>query len=379
MVHKLDLLIFKENMNKLSIRDRINNLFSGIPPTPSLNEAELSAPAKGITIRFQPDVRKFIDHQSENIGCSVQELVNMAMCSIMVATDTLESSELELMCSRFRIVFSAYGIGVFDIPDFLESNDISLSDLMDDKLLIDKLSFELLRKIATTFNIDIEWLLGKSNYPIPYGSHYRWYKNIGGVIHQIAKYKRARQRINVMFVVKGSNNFFIDKLSTLYCGPMESYNSNPQVGVVIERTSRLGRNDFSVYDCLPYESWAYDKCRLQLKLLMMFCIRTNTEMCGISLSDDLYKKLYSEGALPADIFNKRQNLKSWSPQKLLLNNEEENPEHKELSTVDYYYENNASDYCEASIGSIKTHEKAVKEPWKLKDQEGYFSGVTIEE
>ncbi|EPR7483964.1 TPA: hypothetical protein ACGSTL_001274 [Vibrio parahaemolyticus] len=359
--------------NKLSLKDRIYTLISGVPPTPKLTDEELNEQPRGITIRFKPAVRKFLDHQADHIGCSLQDLVSMTMTSVMKATENPVASELELTCSRFRQCFEAYGVNSFDIPEFIQTGELSRSQLMDDQTLIDALTDEIITEVASILNIEANWIKGATDRPIPYNGHYTWYKNIGGMAYRLARYRLSGEKIRVLFIVD-YDNYQLERDMANAAKSGDSSNEHLRIGVAISRTINVAGKERQVYDVLESGRWNYWRCRYHLKLLMMFCQKAGVDFSGVKLNQREYTQLFEGEKLPPEIISRIHNI--WYPDQLLWNDEERNPEFGELQAIKDAYEN---DDTEASIRYIHIHEKAIKKPFELVDRAAYLDGVLTKE
>ncbi|WP_239424407.1 hypothetical protein [Vibrio galatheae] len=342
---------------------------------PELTESELAEQPRGITIRFRPEVRKFLDHQSEHLGCSIQDLVSMTMTSIMKASEQPLASDLEIVCTRFRQLFELHGVSTFDIPDLFGDGKLSRSSLLDDRLLVDSLSDEMLKDICNKFNVQLDWLKGNSDQPIPYSGHYQFYKNIGYVAYQLARYTLKSERPRVLFIIKHENAFQIEE-EMAEAAKDDSSDKEIPIGVVIERNLRFGDRSVRVYDVLKSERWNYKKCRVQLKTLMLFCQKTGISFDGVRLTSANFSQLFHSERFPVEILQNANTTHAWFPDALLWDNEERNPEYGELATVFECYSKGG---YEASARYLHIHEKAVKTPWKLKDVDAYIDGSLHQE
>ncbi|WP_341666181.1 hypothetical protein [Vibrio sp.] len=358
---------------KLTLKDRILTLLSGVPPMPVLTNDELDEQPKGITIRFRPEVRKFLDHQSQYIGCSIQDLVSMSMTSIMKASEKPLASTLDIACTRFRQLFELHGVGAFDIPEVFGDGKLNRSSLLDDRQLLDSLSDDMLKDACDKFNVQLDWLKGYTDSPIPYSGHYCFYKNIGYVAHQLARYTLKGDNPRVLFIIKLDNGAYLGK-TMADAAKDDSSNNEIPIGVVIERNVIFGDRSVRVYDVLKSERWNYKKCRLHLKSLMLFCQKSGIAFSGVRLSSHDFTQLFYGERLPIDILKQVNHI--WHPDALLWDNRERNPEFDELSTV---YECYRKDGYEASTKYLDLHERAIKSPWELKNRDAYIDGSLCEE
>lgn len=353
---------------KLALKDRLLTLITGVPPMPEMTEKELEEKPKGITIRFSPKVRRWLDHQSEHLGCSIQELVSITMTSTMQATETPVASEQEITCARFRQIFETYGIGHFDIPDFFESDKLTRSQLMNDEVLINTLTQSMLDEVGAKLNINPAWITCESDEVLPNKRYFSWYKNVGGVAYRLARHVLNYEKVEVLFVVGHEGYDVIEAMATAAKDNFAS-NYGLYVGVVLRRYVNVAGKQVAVYDVLESGQWTYAKSRSHLKLLMMFCSRTGIQYQGIKLAQKRFSKLFHGGALPADVLTKIRDI--WFPDQLLWKRDERNLEAAELRWIETMYEQGDS---EAGTKNILIHENAIKRPSELVDIEAYKSG-----
>lgn len=341
--------------NKLSLAARIYNLISSASSTPPLSEEERESAPKGITIRFSPEVRKFIEHQAENLQCSVQDVVNITMVSVMRATNEPQSSQLELMCARFRYLFDIHGIATADIPEILSDTQLRRSDLMHNESLVDALNDSVLQHISNIFNVNVEWLKGTSNQVISTGGYNRWYKNVGGVAFHIALYILNNESIRVLFVAQLSDNGTVaERMKHAEEADDNAENRFP-IGVVIERTKAVNGKRVKIFDVLRDERWNYRRCRNHINYLIMFCENTHLRYCGLALSKTNFSNLFGGVVCPIEAIESKPN-EAWYPK---------------YSPLHYYGDPNAD---EAFMGEIHYCERAIKAPHTVKNLEKFRRG-----
>lgn len=277
---------------------------------------------------------------------------------------------LKLMCTRLRLCFDAYGVDAFDVPKFFKPGEFLRSDYLDDKSLIDAMTDEGITQLGNTFNINPEWLLGRSdNTTPPY--NYHWYKSVGFVAQNLAKYSCCNQRPKVYFVAEYDKSNLSQDMANAAKRGLDGEHFN--VGIVICRTIDVSGVQIPIYDVLGTGYWDYVKSRSHLKLLMLFCKKTGLDFSGVKLNHEKYNQLFEGQKLPAEIFNNIDKKSSWSIDGLLSEDPEINPEFEDLSML---LRDGAS---EAYDEHIHIHENAILAPWKINDLKAYLKGdLTIE-
>jgi hypothetical protein len=343
----------------LSFATRLYSLVSSTPPTPPLTAEEETADTKALSVRFSPEVRKFIEHQAAHLQCSAQDIVNLTMLSVARATNSPQATQLELMCARFNYLFDSYHIPMADVPNILQNSKFRRSDLMDNRLLVDALTDDVLLEIAEIFKVNIDWLKGASDKVIPAGGHGVWYKNIGPTALRIANSFLNHEQINVIFVAQHKGSYSIDeRFHEAESGPDNEINNLP-IGVVIERVSTIFGHTIKKYDVLRYDRWNYDRCRRHLKYLALFCKRTHIRYSGLALSKVNFKKLYSGDSLPLEVLQNTPN-EHW------------NPDIWDLDAMLVYY--TTPDNDEAAMNDMSYIEKGMRDRNSIVSLEHFTKG-----
>ncbi len=297
--------------NKLSLAARFYNLISSASPTPPLTLEEAASDPKAISIRFAPEVRKFIEHQATNLNCSVQDIVSMSMTSIMRATETPQSSGLDLMCARFRYLFEAYEIPAADIPRVLAPSAIRRSDLMHNETLVDALTDDVVANISNVFNINSDWIKGCSDYVIPRNGHGSWYKHINRVAFRIACAGYDGYSVSVIFVSQTTSG---ESTAEAFLKAEANGDNDDRlpIGVVLQLSKEIGGKRIQTFQVLGAERWNYSRCRYHLKYLALFCKRTRTNATGVSLSKENFSNLFDSKILPLEAIQSKH--EQWQPE-----------------------------------------------------------------
>lgn len=344
--------------DKNSLAVRIRNLIFSAPPTPKLTQEEIDAGPKAITIRFPPDVRKFIECQAENLQCSVQDLVNITMTSVMRATETPYASELELMCDRFLHVFEVHGVSAADIPTVLTGSSIRRSDLMHHDSLVDALTDDVLGRMSELFGVNEQWLKGSATQVV---SPAAWYKNIGYVASRITHRTLKGERVRVLFVTRKGSYVDVDEhMRVLETADDDAKNLFP-VGVVLEVTKTVNTKSIKTLEVFRSERWNYSRCRNHLKYLKFFCEQVSVPVGGLACESDGFTKLFNGVVCPAGVINDR-NTSAWTPGK-----------HWELGgSSSSVYERASQD--SAGVGDIVYYERAIMNPASIRDMPAFLRG-----
>lgn len=342
---------------ELSLTSLLTNLISKSPKQPLEPDSGEDEKKVGTTIRFEPATRRFIESQADHLGISTQEFVAMTFKAIMKATVEPQSTELELMASRFIEIFVAHGIPISDIPTLFPEGALSRSDLLEKKALVDKLSDEVLERTSELFGVNIEWLKGVKNhvYRTP---AYRWYKNVDGFAFRLAVACQESRRVRVLFIAEQG----LTMEGLLEAKQREDSISALNVGVVIEKEVVAKGVGYKKYEIWEKERWNYWRCRHCLKAIMMFCEKSRVRYDGILLSQESMNSLFDGKEVVSPILDVSR--ESWHPDQLLWE-DDRNLELSELDAIRGFYEEESR---------AKKYEIAITQPLSIKDWEAFKRG-----
>jgi len=340
----------------LSLTSLLTNLISKSPRQSLEPRVETDEKKVGTTIRFEPATRRFIESQADHLGISAQEFVAMTFKAIMKATQEPQSTELELMVSRFIELFVAHGVPISDIPKLLPGGEIARSDLLEKKELVDKLSDGVFDRASMLFGVSIEWLKGVKNQPYKMPAQ-RWYKNVDGFAMRLAIASHESRRIRVLFVAEKGLT-----MESLFEANEQGDSAPPiSIGVLIEKEFSEAGVGYKTYEIWESERWNYWRCRYCLKALMMFCERSRVRYDGLLLSLNAMNSLFDGTEIVNSVVEACG--ESWAPDQLLWG-DERNLELSELEALKEFYQDSGA----------KKYEVALTRPLSIKDWDEFKRG-----
>jgi len=311
------------------------------------------------SIRLAEGVRHFYEAQAEHLGISLQECLALTLTGVMRSSWEPQASELELQVDRFFSLFEEHGIAATDIPAILKDcSDIEKSDLLERRLLLNKLNKKIFTTLSSLFYIEIGWLRGER--VLPYQREYRLYKNAFGIARYLTIAKRENRNVRVLFIVQRNTSTQI--LQRLY----EAYRRGDDiqevnVKVIVELEKVVNGVSLKTYDVFDELRWNYVKCRRDIKLIMMFCNKTGIRFDGYELPEAAYSSLRNNSILAASVLNGKRDL--WYADQLMWN-DERNLEQDELSSIGRYY----------SSEKLDIYEDIYKDPDIVRNWDDFKSG-----
>ncbi|EBS4057511.1 hypothetical protein DPY64_10780 [Salmonella enterica subsp. enterica serovar Newport] len=133
---------------------------------PQQGSGEHPVAGNQFSIRIRPESRLFLEACAERLGLSRAALVGLCIDGIMAeARDSVADRAVSLY-ERFCLLMEAQGLNVVDQAQLLAPWGIRASVLASQDRTLDLLSKPVLQQLATWFDVDVNWLLGESAYPV---------------------------------------------------------------------------------------------------------------------------------------------------------------------------------------------------------------------
>lgn len=255
------------------------------------------------TVRLEPDVRRYYEDAANALGISLQSIIKITLTGLMKISQKEVKTELNLMIDRFFELFSAHHIASADIPKFLLPHKVPLSALANNDRLLDLMEPALLEHISALFNVNLKWLKGLSSRSSVLNKQ-RWYKAPGSLCSYLNELSHNNINPEVIFVSDSSQGKMYDD--------RKSNNHDAHVGIIIKiPTKSLSGIAYDKFEMSEFGPWGYEKTRIDLKLVMMFCVRNNFYLRGIVLNKEDFDNLFHGYSLPITAFEKK--LSYWEP------------------------------------------------------------------
>ncbi|ELL1748511.1 hypothetical protein Q6I02_001372 [Salmonella enterica] len=127
-----------------------------------------SVPASSaqFSVRIRPESRVFLDKCAEHLGISRAALFGLCIDGIVAEARDSVADRATTLYERFCLLMDAHGLNVVEQAQLLASWGIRASVLASQDRTLDLLNKPLLQQLSTWFDVDINWLLGDSTYPV---------------------------------------------------------------------------------------------------------------------------------------------------------------------------------------------------------------------
>jgi hypothetical protein len=276
----------------------------------STNSVAASGPT---SIRLKPATKAFLDHQAEALGTSVQSLITMILDGVAVATMDDTAGSLRTIRERFFYLFNAHKLDLPAIVSVMKGHGFTLSALDDGSRLLDLLSQEAIRHMASTFFVRAEWVSAASDRITEQDMDVHWYKNVHSAGRQLLDLARQGFRPHVMFLRRKGADF--EQAKAHGDGAPGAKAVEEPVGLVVKlHRSTLDGIVFDTYQVWEFERWNYWRCREQLKLLIAFCDEAHSiiSYAGYELPREAIDAMVEGHSMPSDLLGKVSHV-AWYP------------------------------------------------------------------
>ncbi|MBX3710038.1 MAG: hypothetical protein KIT56_08260 [Gammaproteobacteria bacterium] len=255
--------------------------------------------------RLEPEVRRFYEDAANELGVSLQSIIKISLTGLMKVSHNKPKTQINLMVDRFFEIFAAHNIPLIDIPKYLGSFKVPLSVFSNQDRLLDALNTDLLSYIADLFSVNLKWLQGIESSCI--SSANRWYKSPGSVCGYLNELSHKNIKSEVLFISDSSYQIMLeDRKNERY----DAHRSN--VGIVIKIPTQTKEGlPYTKFELWEDGFWGYTKCRMDLKMIMLFCVQNHFDLRGIFLSKQDFKNLFQRKMIPISIEKKFYNF--WEP------------------------------------------------------------------
>ncbi|EIK1792481.1 hypothetical protein LJW72_004461, partial [Salmonella enterica] len=134
-----------------------------ISPVP---EESVPASSAQFSVRIRPESRVFLDKCADHLGISRAALFGLCIDGIVAEARDSVADRASTLYERFCLLMDAHGLNVVEQAQLLASWGIRASVLASQDRTLDLLNKPLLQQLSTWFDVDINWLLGDSTYPV---------------------------------------------------------------------------------------------------------------------------------------------------------------------------------------------------------------------
>lgn len=246
-----------------NINDLVDGLLRSGNQLAREGKPELRSDGGGTTLRFDPELRRFLDAHSQAMGgASLQQVVSMILTGVMRAS-MAETAAMRVDRLRNRVfeLFDRHGIDIPTMSEILQDFDCPLSR----DALVERLDNKLLDQLTELFDVQREWLLAQEPYITPTWKN-RWYRKSASFVAHVIDLDTQGLKPRVWMLTRGSFDADIWSLS----GHQEGGN-DVMVGIVVEVQRRTSKGtSFSTFENWGDEPWFHMPSRAEFRAIAKF-------------------------------------------------------------------------------------------------------------
>lgn len=158
---------------------------------------------------------------------------------------------------RIHDIFGLFEINQEDIPKILKFFNVTMADLLYEESLIKKFDDEIIKFLAESFEINKDWIYGRSVEMIPNEKQYGFYKNSNNFSETLLKTNPSKIYI-LTDTIPNKNK--------------DEQKSNNTICLIIEYSKYLD-NQIKIHTYKIYDEsckYGYWKCRYELKRVLLY-------------------------------------------------------------------------------------------------------------
>lgn len=224
------------------------------------------------TVRFGGDLRRFLESQATAGGISVQAVITAALNSVMHETlGNDPRTKVDIVPRRLLELFDRHGIDFITAAEILR---IPFADMKPDRL-VNHINNDLLDWVCDTFAVPRSSFL--THRPMGSRKVLSWDRYPSTAAERILEHARNGLHPRVVFLKKES--WDLNKGRT-------SGGNGQRLPVILEltRSTRAGKKEgdnigreYKTYEAFEALPWEYERCRIDILTLVMFCVNMYSE------------------------------------------------------------------------------------------------------
>lgn len=219
------------------------------------------------------------------------------------------SDSYKLIYTRLHDLFSWYDLDQLQAAGLLAPFGFTLAALSQPERTLELLTEEVVDFLSSFFQVTRGFLLGRSEDPGMVAGY--WYKDVRPLCSRIVALHSADELQAVRFVTAQGSRVVNPKARY-----RESLEEDVIVVLVLKR--KVGSFEFKTYEVWETGTWTYQKCRLDLKTILLFCEqvaerRLLLQVAGGTFKDPVFEAVRDQQTHIAQVVGKGSWGLNWHP------------------------------------------------------------------
>ncbi|MEN4545909.1 conjugal transfer protein TraE [Pantoea agglomerans] len=323
------------------------------------------------SIRLKPQTRAYLQAQSETLGISVSQFINIIVDGVVNVETSPHQSRIDTMYDRLMLLFESHGIAPLEMSRILAGHGFTLSKLKSRDATLDLITTELLAAVSRWFGVQTFWLSAKSNAVYP-NRTFHWYKSPESMAASVIEKNILYGDLEV-FAIKNAGVSF--KLAEEH----DDHDHYVGMGFLLRYHTKVGDVSISRYEIGEFQRWNYENCRNDLKLIFRFLSElagqsSSVHLYGCSVDETIFDRIYHGRILPDQLEKALNRSQRWDPRTVL---EESSASYRKMKFGKYI-----TAYCglpEKTFRPVYSEYSSYPEGWTVlpckegAGEESYFS------
>ncbi|EFE93265.1 hypothetical protein HMPREF0758_5086 [Serratia odorifera DSM 4582] len=303
-------------------------------------------PKEITSIRLKPQTRAYLQVQSETLGISVSQLINIMIDGVVELETAPRKNEIDSLYDRLMMLFESHKISPLDMSLMLHKYGVTLSKIKSRDIMLDLITPEMLKEVSSWFGTNLTWLNGTSEEI--YSRSIDWYKNpdwmILAIIDRLIKYRKV--------------DVYALKREGIEFSEAEHHDTtalNLSMGFVIKYKHTVDNVTFDRYELCEFQRWNYVVCRDGLKdvfrgLYELEKRNQGASLYGYSIEDNILDKLSRGRIFPSQLETTMSKNGLWYPEDQVDSMSLQSKIAKYVEAYSslpskHFYENDNDDHC----------------------------------
>lgn len=294
-----------------SLTKILHSLLTGGQERAVKHMAEEEDSRKEVTsIRLKPQTRAWLQSQSETLGISVSQMINIMVDGVVSIETEPRKNQIDTMYDRLMLLFEIHGIAPLEMSRMLSKYGITLSKIKSRDATLDCITPELLADVSAWFGINQSWLSATNDDVYPQRS-LGWYKNAEGMAVAIIERN----------ILHGNLDIYVIKNDGVTFEQAEQQDDNAHylgIGFLLKYKVTVCGVSFTRFEFGEFQRWNYVRCREDLKLVFRFIdqlseMRGSIRLHGRTLEGNLYERIHAGRILSSQLETTLDRAAWWDP------------------------------------------------------------------
>lgn len=234
-----------------------------------------------ISVPIRSRTRAFFDAQARQLNSSVAALTGATLDYVAAQELDATGPAHHAITDRFYLLLKEHRMSLPAAAEVLRDLHITAGDMSQPAVLINRLTTENIGWIADHFDVNYDWLAGKSSTINSLAKHY-WYKSQLAAAERLLQLARSSLHVDFLIVRIGGFDYESDDAKDDEAPRVARQTPEFRPVVCVQRKAGP-RETYTTYEVWEDGRWSYGRCREHIKLVV-FAATLMRERLGLPIS-----------------------------------------------------------------------------------------------